>query len=237
MRLVLLPQLLSRIDLMFIPRPPRLSDSQLHFPQAATELIIVEGESASESVSAVRNPQLQAVFTMQGKPLNAWRAKPDKVLTNEFYRQLALAIGVDLPVSSTDKRRYQQIVLLFDPDADGIHCAALIAMFLLKWMRPLLDEGLVRLVRAPQFDICGVDPEGEIRVLPAYSAPHRDQLKLHLQQQGWKQLKVDYLRGLGNFRPERLRETCVDPLTRKEEIIGESFARQALATFGGESNP
>ncbi len=117
---------------------------------AGTELFIVEGDSAASIVCRVRDERFQAVLPMQGKPLNAYRATPKKVVTNPWFAALTDAIGTGIGDDFALKKiRFARIVLLMDPDADGIHCGALLLMFFYRWMRPLLEAGHIAMARAP----------------------------------------------------------------------------------------
>ncbi|MCY2985073.1 MAG: hypothetical protein NTY15_15725 [Planctomycetota bacterium] len=78
---------------MFRLLPTKLLDCQFHSSEHETELFIVEGDSASNAVGAVRDSAFQAVMPMQGKPLNAWKATRDKVARNEFFHALNQAMG------------------------------------------------------------------------------------------------------------------------------------------------
>ena len=103
-----------------------LIESQRH--GAGCELFLVEGESAAGAVAAVRDARTQAVLACQGKPLNAWRATPARVAAYPLYPQLASALGWSSVVdsSATAAPRFERVMLLFDPDADGIHIGALL---------------------------------------------------------------------------------------------------------------
>lgn len=110
----------------------KLADSVRH--GAGCELILVEGDSAARSVIAVRDERTQAVLPLQGKPLNAWRADEAKVRGNVLYRQLAEAMGLADATLQTatllpTPLRFERVVLLFDPDADGVHIEALMLLY------------------------------------------------------------------------------------------------------------
>ncbi len=153
-------------------KPIKLEACALSGSGSTAELFIVEGDSACSAVSAVRSQHFQAVLPMQGKPLNALRANAKKVAVFELYQALQQALGVqafdsmatDLPAGATPAGpkpavpmlaalRFDRVLLLFDPDADGIHCGALMLMYFYRWMRPLLESGRIEMVRAPLFDI------------------------------------------------------------------------------------
>lgn len=146
----------------------KLEDCAIH--DQNSEIFLVEGDSAAASVAAMRNMQTQAVLPMQGKPLNALKASSKKVAENNLYKKLSNVLRVSLvdeikqPALDFDQRlkglRYGKVILLFDPDADGIHCGALMQMFFYRWMRPLIDNGRIEIVRFSLEDIKTYRPRG-----------------------------------------------------------------------------
>jgi DNA gyrase subunit B len=148
----------------------KLEDCVNHGANSGAELFLVEGDSAMTSASAVRDPQFQAVLAMQGKPLNALKASADKVHKNLLFQRLSSALNVALMDESQQtglafeprlaNLRYSKVILLFDPDADGIHCSALMQMFFYKWMRPLLDEQRIEMAHYNLDDIKAYRPRG-----------------------------------------------------------------------------
>jgi DNA gyrase subunit B len=154
--------------MFFKPASLKLEDCAVH--DLRSELFLVEGDSAAASVAAIRNPQTQAVLPMQGKPLNALKASPKKVQENALYKKLSEVLGVSMvdemkqPSLDFDQRlntlRYAKVILLFDPDADGIHCGALMQLFFYRWMRPLIEAGRVDIVRFSLDDIKAYRPRG-----------------------------------------------------------------------------
>ena len=107
---------------MTFPRGPlKLDDCQAHGPGSGAELFVVEGDSAADAVSRVRDPAFQAVLPMQGKPLNARKASEKKVAGHPLFQALADAIGAGIGARfDAAACRYERILLLMDPDADGI---------------------------------------------------------------------------------------------------------------------
>ena len=101
-----------------------------------TELFIVEGDSAARSIKQVRDASFQAILPMQGKPMNAVKANLEHLKKNVQFAALFDALGVDLENQNREEDiRYENIILLFDPDADGIHARTLMLLFFHKWMR------------------------------------------------------------------------------------------------------
>jgi DNA gyrase subunit B len=116
--------------MIFNNKPVKLQDCQQHGINSGTELFLVEGDSASSAVGGLRNVQFQAVLPMQGKPLNTIKSTPQKMAENPLFKALIDALGTGYGDSFQLKNlRYERIVLLMDPDADGIHCGALLLMF------------------------------------------------------------------------------------------------------------
>jgi DNA gyrase subunit B len=148
----------------------KLDESSVHGIDSGAELFLVEGDSAAASVCGIRNQQLQAVLAMQGKPLNALKASSTKVVENVLFKRLSKALAVDLiddgsqvGLALTERLanlRFSKVILLFDPDADGIHCNALMQMFFYRWMRPLLEAGRIEAVHFSLDEIKAYRPRG-----------------------------------------------------------------------------
>ena len=210
--------------------PVKLTDSRLH--GAGTELFIVEGDSAASTVAALRDGQFQAVLPMQGKPLNAIKASAEKVAAYPLFKALNESLGIDhsRPTADLfvwDDLRFERLVLLFDPDADGIHSGALMLMFVYQYLRPLLDQGRVLMIHAPwvQISLTGQQP------LYAYSEAQALTLTQQLRAQGKTPQVVRY-RGLSGIDRAILMQTCIDPATRNARVMTEQDALAAIEIFG-----
>ncbi len=207
--------------------PPQLLDCSEHAPGSGAELFIVEGESAAQSVSRMRNLQLQAVLPMQGKPLNAYKAQRATVKKNPLYAALLQAIGCT-DLQTPDLLRYDRVILLFDPDADGIHSGALMLLFFYRWLRPLLDEGKLCLLRPPLFEIANRD---RTQIHFAYTDEQYRELHGKFPDTEFKKQRY---RGLGSIDADVLYQTCVNPATRKLYRLSARDAEASLAIFGGK---
>ena len=210
--------------------PVKLTDSRRH--GAGTELFIVEGDSAASTVAALRDGQFQAVLPMQGKPLNAIKASAEKVAAYPLFKALNESLGIDhsRPTADLfvwDDLRFERLVLLFDPDADGIHSGALMLMFVYQYLRPLLDQGRVLMIHAPwvQISLAGQQP------LYAYSEAQALALTQQLRAQGKTPQVVRY-RGLSGIDRAILMQTCIDPATRNARVMTEQDALAAIEIFG-----
>lgn len=195
-----------------------------------SELLIVEGDSASKSAAQARDTSFQAVLPMQGKPLNAWKASRKAVERNALLAAVTTAIGVgfgdDLVI---EEMRYDQITLIFDPDADGIHCGALMLMFFYRWMRPLVDQGMIGQIQPPIYEIRS--PGGEER-LHAFSDQQYHKIRAALEEKQM-QFQSQRYRGLASMNSDTLVRTCLDPTTRHRILLTPKDAEAAVGVFGG----
>lgn len=209
---------------------PELSDCVLHGPESGAELFVVEGRCAADAVRAVRDPLRQAVLPLQGKPLNGARATAARVATDPFLGALASALGTGWGAAcSLDGLRYERVLLLHDPDADGIHIGALLLMHVARWLAPLLEAGRVERVHAPIGEVRGAP--GESPALAFGDAHLRVLCERARARHGDAFVAVRH-RGLGAISPAALRATCVDPATRLTTVLDDTDARLAAAAFG-----
>jgi DNA gyrase subunit B len=192
--------------------PAKLADCTTTGPGSGAELLIVEGDSAAAAVIRVRDPGRQAVLPMQGKPLNAARASRGKVLGHPFFGPLVAAVGAGAEADCRPElARYDRLLVLTDPDADGIHCGFLVLLFAYHWMRPLLDAGRIEMVRPPWGEVVVA---GELRL--AFSEPEFAAFVGEVRGRGGAGRRF---RGLAAIDAETIRETCIDPATRRTERV------------------
>jgi len=210
---------------------PKLSDCTHH--GSGSELFIVEGDSAAEAVKLVRNPATQAVLPMQGKPMNAMKASASELRENIQFAALLEALGVawggnqidSLPV---DTLRYERYILLFDPDADGIHSGTLMLLFFYRWLPELLDAGRVFDAHAPLWEITARGLEGAAY---AKTASHLEKVRSHLRASGAGEIKAKRFRGLANVPAPIIGSHCVKSATRKLRPLGQHDATTAMELF------
>jgi DNA gyrase subunit B len=221
-----------------MPGPARYSQARAKLADceplgAGAELILVEGDSAQDSVLAVRDARIQAVLPLQGKPLNAWAATQVKVEQHVLFQQLAQALGLPsptaLPEGGVTALRYERIVLLFDPDADGIHIGALVQLYFARWLPAIVESGMLWLCRAPMYEL--VDADGVVH--HALTPDHRQRIEqsLHTSDDAPAPM-VRALRGIGGFAPDTLRRLCVDPTTRLARALTPRDVQDAVDLFG-----
>jgi DNA gyrase subunit B/topoisomerase-4 subunit B len=193
--------------------PAKLADCGVHGPGSGAELFVVEGDSAATAVARVRDPATQAVLPMQGKPLNAARASRAKVLAHPFFGPLVAALDVGVEAQCDPRRlRYQRVLVLTDPDADGIHCGFLVLLFFHRWLRPLLDAGRVEIVRPPWGEVVA---EGGPTL--AFSEPELTRLADRARERGMA--TVRRFRGLAALDADVLRDTCIAAGSRRTTAV------------------
>ncbi len=214
---------------MFRLLPTKLLDCQFHPRGAATELFIVEGDSASNAIGGVRDAGFQAVMPTQGKPLNAWKATKDKVARNEFFNALHQAIGAGWGDSfQLSETRYQNIILVFDPDADGIHCGMLVLMYFYRWMRPLLESGRIHMVHPPLFEISA---PGMTELVCAVSDEEAATCLAKVQKEVSPMAVKKRFRGLASMNAAVLKQYCVQPTSRNAFRMQPKDAEAAIDVF------
>ncbi|MFS4580255.1 DNA topoisomerase IV subunit B [Phaeobacter sp. C3_T13_0] len=178
--------------------------------RAGTELFIVEGDSAGGSGKGARNRTNQALLPLKGKILNVLGAASNKIGTNAEIRDLCEALGVGTGTKfNLDDLRYDKIIIMTDADVDGAHIASLLMTFFFTQMRPLIDGGHLYLACPPLFRLT----QGAKRVYCLDEAERDTWMEKGLGGKG--KIDVSRFKGLGEMDAKDLKETTMDPTTRK----------------------
>lgn len=195
------------------------------------ELFLVEGESAALAVQRVCNPSFQTVLAMQGKPLNAWKASRAKVTSFPLFQQLADALGVELGNGSciVDTCHFQRVVFLFDPDADGIHCSALMLWFFHRWLPELLASGCIVAAQAPT---CELTAASTLEKWYPCNQRELNEILARQNERGLSDIQRKPFRGLASLGSELLLKFCVHPDTRRLHRLRPEDAEASLRAFG-----
>ena len=217
----------------FSTEPVKLDDCVVHGVSSDTakhtgpELFIVEGESAALAVARVRDATSQAVLAMQGKPLNAIKATERKLAAHPLFTALTDGLGTGRGAAfDLAKLRYSKVLLLMDPDADGIHCGVLMLMFFHRWMRPLLDAGRVEIVRPPWGEVVPADGS------PRHACSEEEFQALADASRARGPATARRYRGLAAIEPQLLLATCIAPATRRTDRISTAEAAAMIEVFG-----
>jgi DNA gyrase subunit B len=203
------------------------------------ELFLVEGESAAASVAAIRDPACQAVLALQGKPLNAWHASAAKVQAHALYRQLAQALGLahatalaGLAAPELPPLRFGRVLLLLDPDADGIHIGALLLLYFQRWAPALIDAARLAQAQAPLFVLRPAGAPSQAEPLRVHMPQELPALRERLTREHGAPPQVQAVRGLGSLDPPWLAHWCVRPGSRRLHTVTLSDVQMVLQVFG-----
>jgi len=175
-----------------------------------TELFLVEGDSAGGSAKMGRDRKTQALLPLRGKILNVLGAASSKLGTNQEISDLSQALGVGLGTRfNLDDLRYDKVIIMTDADVDGAHIAALLMTFFFTQMRPMIDAGHLYLACPPLYRLT----QGAKRVYCVDEAERDAWLEKGLGGKG--KIDVSRFKGLGEMDAKDLKETTMDPSTRK----------------------
>lgn len=190
--------------------PGKLTDCATQDP-ARSELFLVEGDSAGGSAKQARDRDFQAVMPLRGKILNTWEVESDQILASQEIHDISVAIGVDPNSADLEQLRYGKVCILADADSDGLHIATLLCALFLRHFRALVEGGHVFVAMPPLYRIdvgkevyYALDEEEKQGILDRIEAEKKK-----------GKINVQRFKGLGEMNPLQLRETTMDPNTRR----------------------
>ena len=186
--------------------PGKLSDCVGHTLEES-ELFIVEGDSAGGSAKQARDKNFQAIMPIRGKILNTWEVSSDEVLASQEVHNIAIAIGVDPGSDDLSELRYGKVCILADADSDGLHIATLLCALFVKHFPTLVEEGHLFVAMPPLYRI---DDAKEV-----HYALDDAELEGILKKCKSKNPQITRFKGLGEMNASQLRETTLDPDTRR----------------------
>jgi topoisomerase-4 subunit B len=190
--------------------PGKLTDCSTQ-DTSRSELFLVEGDSAGGSAKQARDREFQAIMPLRGKILNSWEVDSSEVLASQEIHNISVALGIDPDSEDMSGLRYNKICILADADSDGLHIATLLCALFVKHFRTLVNLGHVYVAMPPLYRIdVGKDvyyalDDGEKQGVLDRIEAEKKRGKVNVQR----------FKGLGEMNPLQLRETTMDPNTRR----------------------
>ena len=184
-------------------------EAMLEGRYSEVELFIVEGDSAKGSTLAARDSRFQSILPIRGKSLNTAKASVERTLNNKEAVEIMNVIGAGMTVEeegyslfNMNNLKVGKVIIMTDADEDGKHIQTLQITFIYKYMRPLLDAGLVYLANPPKYHSNGVYYYTEDEFQKA-------------REEGKVGKNFDRYKGLGQMNAQVLWDTTMNPKTRK----------------------
>lgn len=190
--------------------PGKLADCTSDDP-SRSELFLVEGDSAGGSAKQARDREFQAIMPLRGKILNTWEVDSQEVLASQEVHDISVALGIEPGSNSLENLRYHKVCILADADSDGLHIATLLCALFVRHFKPLVLAGHVYVAMPPLYRIdIGKD------VYYALDDAEKDGILNRIAAENKKgKVNVQRFKGLGEMNPMQLRETTMDPDTRR----------------------
>ena len=190
--------------------PGKLADCTSQEPKRS-ELFLVEGDSAGGSAKQARDKDFQAIMPLRGKILNTWELDAGEIAGSQEVHDISVALGIEPGSSDLGQLRYHKVCILADADSDGQHIATLLCALFLRHFRPLVAHGHVYVAMPPLYRI-----DAGKQVLYALDEAERDQLLKKIEKDSPRTKAIfTRFKGLGEMNPTTLRETTIDPRTRR----------------------
>lgn len=175
------------------------------------ELFLVEGDSAGGSAKQARDREFQAVLPLRGKILNTWEVDSSQVLASAEVHDIAIALGVDPGSNDISGLRYNKVCILADADSDGLHIATLLCALFVRHFRALVEQGHVYVAMPPLYRI----DIGKEVFYALDEAEKEGVLDRIVAEKKRGTPVVQRFKGLGEMNPIQLRETTMDPDSRR----------------------
>lgn len=209
----------------------KLRDCKVHYSdikhdrRLETTLFITEGDSASGSITASRDVQTQAVFSLKGKPLNCYGLTKKVVYENEEFNLLQAALNIE---DGLEELRYNNVVIATDADVDGMHIRLLLITFFLQFFPELVQEGHLYILQTPLFRV------------------RNKQKTIYCYDEGEKRAAVEALgskpeitrfKGLGEISPGEFKMFINADIRLEPVMLGKEQIEQLLEFYMGKNTP
>ncbi len=190
--------------------PGKLADCSGEDP-SRSELFLVEGDSAGGSAKQARNREFQAILPLRGKILNTWEVESQEILGSQEVHNISVALGIDPASGDLTGLRYDKVCILADADSDGLHIATLICALFVRHFGALVAAGHVYVAMPPLYRI-DIGKEVYYALDEAEKQGVLDRIEAEKKR---GKVNVQRFKGLGEMNPLQLRETTMDPDTRR----------------------
>ncbi len=218
---------------------PQLKDCKYHpsrgnpsKPGRENMLFITEGQSAAGSIVSARDPMIQAVFSLKGKPMNVLGQRLDVLYKNEEMYSLMQALDIEDSISSL---RFDKVILATDADVDGLHIRNLLLTFFLHYFEPLVKLERVFILETPIFRV-----RNKEQTLYCYSDQDMAAAFQTLKAKGKADRAIETTRfkGLGEISPPEFKQFIgPDMRLRPVRIDSLSEVSRVLHFYMGKNTP
>lgn len=227
---------------------PKLRDCQIHYndPKGDDELkdstciFITEGDSASGSITKIRDVKTQAVFSLRGKPLNSYGLTQKVVYENEEFNLLQAALNIE---EGIDGLRYNKVIIATDADVDGMHIRLLLLTFFLQFFPDLVKKGHVYVLQTPLFRVRS--KKGAKRGAKSSKSEkgetyycYSDQERINAIDKLKSDAEITRFKGLGEISPDEFREFIgADMRLDQVSVRKEDGVNSLLSFYMGKNTP
>ena len=209
----------------------KLRDCKVHYSdikhdrRLETTLFITEGDSASGSITASRDVQTQAVFSLKGKPLNCYGLTKKVVYENEEFNLLQAALNIE---DGLEDLRYNNVVIATDADVDGMHIRLLLITFFLQFFPELVQEGHLYILQTPLFRV-----RNKQKTIYCYDEGEK---QAAINQLGSKP-EITRFKGLGEISPGEFKMFIGADIRLEPVMLGKEQIEQLLEFYMGKNTP
>ena len=202
----------------------KLRDCRVHLDSKdkraeASTIFIVEGDSASGSLTSCRDVQTQAVFALKGKPLNTFGLTKKVIYENEEFHLLQSALNIE---EGMDGLRYNKVIIATDADVDGMHIRLLLLSFILQFFPELITQGHLFILETPLFRVRN---KKETRY--CYSEAEKQAAMMKLGQAA----EITRFKGLGEVSPAEFKDFIGENIRAEKVTLDRLHDVEGLLTF------